>query len=71
MWALRRDLFRFPGSFLLLRFYRGTHTLTQLLQTESRRQGLLTLLNELLGLEDPNAPLLLPGQGHYLPDVEE
>lgn len=58
--SLHDKLLLYPGSYLLIQFYKQLDELPRLLRDMRRQTSLLSLLNELLYLEDGRSPLLPP-----------
>ncbi len=62
--SLHNDLLLSPGSYLLIQFYKQIQELPNLLTDSQRQASLLSLLNELMYLEDGHSPLLPPTEDH-------
>lgn len=56
--SLHNQLLNYPGSYLLYQFYNRINELPQIMNDSERQSSLISLLNELMYLEDGHSPLL-------------
>ena len=56
--TLHNQTLQYPGSYLLYRFYQGIKEIPHIMEDSNRQASLLSLLNELMYLEDGHSPLL-------------
>lgn len=58
--TLHNQLLRYPGSFILYKFYESIHELPFIMANEQRQTSLLQLLSDLVYMEDGKFPLIEP-----------
>ena len=56
--TLHNQLLRYPGSFILYKFYERINELPFIMKNEQRQSSLLQLLNDLVYMEDGKFPLI-------------